>query len=361
MDLPNPIHGMSNVNLAVKNEAVINGLAPLVINSVPSYVANLLGSRWWGIVKILHTILCISKLFFLSFFNIKGVLYRPINGGVGQIYDIVYLGIGRLFHNKIYIHHHSFDYLNNKSRLFSFLNKIAGKNAVHIVLGNKMKTVLSSLYNIENNNITIISNLAYFNSDNINSNVPNNIIKIGHLANLCTEKGADIFIDVCRSLHNKNVIFSAEIAGPFTDLATETLVTKAVTDIPELQYVGPLYNDGKLRYYKRLDCFVFPSKYKNEAEPLVLYEAANYGGLLIGSQRGCMKDVIHSLNGESFKEDEHLVANLVESIMDAIEGGKFTLTKKQERFDNFLSKQIKAKNVLSEFMKEIGNYGLSRS
>lgn len=361
MDLPKPVHGMSNVNLAIKTQSNIAKLNPKVINTVPSYAAKLFSTKWWGLVKVIHTFLCFIQLFIRSFLNFKGVLYRPINGGTGQVYDVVYLLIARLFLNKIYLHHHSFNYLNTKSRLFSLLNTIAGKNAVHIVLGSKMKTVLAELYDIENKNISVISNLAYFTPDDTMSLTQNSVIKIGHLANLCSEKGADIFVEVCRTLHKQNVDFSAEIAGPFADLATEKLVLTAVDQIADLHYVGPLYKEQKLQYYQQLDCFIFPSKYKNEAEPLVLFEAANSGGLLLGTQRGCMKDVIHSLKGESFKEDEQLVDNIVMSITSAIEQGSLKSDKKQVRLTNFLNEQVTAKIALDKFLDEIGSYELSRS
>lgn len=361
MDLPNPVHGMSTVNLAVQKHALQANLTPLVINTVPSFAASLFPTKWWSLLKVFHTLLCFLQLIFISLFNIKSVLYRPINGGGGQFYDILYLLVARLFAHEVYIHHHSFNYLNAKSRLFSVLNVIAGKSAAHIVLGNEMQVRLTALYGIDKKQISVVSNLAYFSPANVGMTSEDEVIKIGHLANLCTEKGADTFLAVCRRLQCLNVDFSAKIAGPFADFMTKDMVLTAVTDIPSLQYIGPLYGVQKHQYYQELDCFIFPSRYKNEAEPLVLFEAANFGCLLMGTQRGCMQDAIDSLQGQTFEEDDLLVNNIVDSIFRAIELNLFSAEKKQERLTALLNEQEIAKVALGTFFEKIRNDELPRS
>ncbi|MFT6835231.1 MAG: glycosyltransferase involved in cell wall biosynthesis, partial [Francisellaceae bacterium] len=242
IDLPNPTHGMSNVNLAILTEFSKSNQKVKTINTVPSYAANFFTSRFWGVFKICHTLFCFLHFFVSSTFNLGGVVYRPINGGYGQLYDLIYILMCRLFKNKIYIHHHSFDYLNSRSPLFEILNKLAGKCSTHIVLGKKMGTLLTELYGVKEENIKIVSNLAFFEVQPPDKSVKNDTkIKVGHLANLCIEKGVDIFINICRSLHSNKINFSAVIAGPCVDDTTKKLVLDAVKELPQLRYVGPLY------------------------------------------------------------------------------------------------------------------------
>jgi glycosyltransferase involved in cell wall biosynthesis len=360
LDLPNPVHGMSSINLAFKNRAVTFNLSPKVINTVPSYAARFFTTRLWGVFKIIHTIFCYFRFILLSATNINGDVYRPINGGAGQVYDLIYLIIARTFLHKIYIHHHSFNYLNSKSTLFSLLNVIAGKSATHVVLGPKMKSVLSDLYGINEDNIIVISNLAFFDFEKSKIEL-NKCVRLGHLANLCVEKGVDTFIDVCRLLQQKEIDFTAEIAGPFADVTAKLIVTNALKEIPQLKYVGPLYNQDKDKFYKNLDCFIFPSKYKNEAEPLVLFEAANSGSLLVGSQRGCMQDVIRSLNGFSFIESTHLADDIANAITYAVNDDIFTDTARDARLALFQEEHVKADTALLTFLKELGRYELSKA
>ena len=352
MDLPKPVHGMSNINLAMLDSARKQKLNPKVINTVPSYAAKFFTTKWWGLFKFTHSLYCMFSLFLKLLVTKNKIVYRPINGGSGQIYDLVYLLLCRLFLKKIVIHHHSFNYLNNVSTLFSLLNKIAGNKATHITLGNSMRDKLIELYGININNITVLSNLAFFNSnDDCNVQV-NNPIVIGHLANLCSEKGVDSFIDVCRALKAKELPFAAKIAGPFATLEAEKLVLSAVNEFSELEYLGPLYEKEKVAFYQSLDCFIFPSKYKNEAEPLVLYEAAMWGNLLLGTKRGCMLDVINKLNGFSFNENSELSENLASTIDQQLISHSFSASAKKERIKTFNLEYINALNTLTDIMDE---------
>jgi glycosyltransferase involved in cell wall biosynthesis len=360
MDFPAPVHGMSNVNLAIKNHVQKSRLHPKTINTAPSYAAQFFPTKWWALFKVVHTIICYFKLLLLSFTNIKGVMYRPINGGTGQVYDFLYLLIARLFGNKIYIHHHSFNYLNSKSRLFTTTNFIAGKSAIHVVLGPKMKSDLANLYGIGKGRIRVISNLAFFDKKQ-NKTESGSVIRIGHLANLCAEKGIETFIEVCKLLDVNHIDFIAEIAGPFADEHAKHLVTKAVNEYEKIRYLGPLYKNSKDEFYANLDCFIFPSKYKNEAEPLVLFEAANTGTLLIGSQKGCMQDVISDLDGISFVGSKNLASDIAKAVIDAHKNQKMNKANRQIRLELFQQNHTRAQQALDAFIKEISDYELSET
>jgi glycosyltransferase involved in cell wall biosynthesis len=353
---------MSSVNIAVLNKLNAAGLKPIVINTVPSYAARLFNTRLWTVFKILHTFYCYLSMFAVSFRNIRGVVYRPINGGFGQVYDLIYIVLCRVFVNKIYIHHHSFNYLNDKSSLFGLLNRIAGDKAVHIVLGERMGNLLTQLYGIESSRITVVSNLSFFESSASASPIQaERGVILGHLANLCIEKGVGIFIDVCRELQALDVEFSAQIAGPFADENSRVIVMQAVEDIPQINYMGALYAERKSAFYDSIDCFIFPSMYKNEAEPLVLYEAALSGGYLIGSRRGCMQDVIDRLSGISIDEGRE-VSNLISAVIrEQITTGGFSSKARNKRLDCFQQEQEKALEALRGCIKDMGNNELSKN
>ncbi|WP_181901570.1 glycosyltransferase [Thalassotalea euphylliae] len=257
--------------------------------------------------------------------------------------------------NKIYIHHHSFNYLNAHSQLFFIVNKIAGKKAKHIVLGQRMATKLSSLYKIEAKNIVVLSNLAFFDKE-LNQSKTSESLKLGYLSNLCIEKGLSTFISVCRILNDKNISFTAEIAGPFADNASKKLVQLAVKNFPQLTYLGPLYGANKDKFYSSVDSFIFPTQYKNEAEPLVLYEAASSGTLLIGTQRGCMQAAIEQLQGFSIKESAKLANEIAETIIHAKKDGLFHVEARKSRQLAFKEVRIRAKNKLHALLTEMAQH-----
>ncbi|WP_448212785.1 glycosyltransferase family 4 protein [Colwellia sp. MEBiC06753] len=348
---------MSNVNLAVKSHTQDYNAKFITINSAPSYAARLFNSSYlssliWSLVKLLHTIYCLIYLLIVSFTNIYGSFYRPINGGFGLIYDVFYLLVARIFLNKIFIHHHSFNYLNKKSTLFFLVNKVAGKSATHVVLGTKMKLLLSERYGIDESCIIEVSNLALFKPVSLKA-LQNSVIQLGHLANLCEAKGTFTFIEVCKKLSIRNIEFKAKLAGPFVDDETKKLVVHAIKEIPQLEYLGPLFNQDKDAFYQTLDCFIFPSSYQNEAEPLVLYEAASAGALLIGTEQGCMKAVINNLNGYSFNGENDIAENIVSCLISAKVSRLFTNNAKQERIEQFNQLLDKSKIQLHSLLRKM--------
>jgi glycosyltransferase involved in cell wall biosynthesis len=303
LDLPEPVHGMSTIN-----EKMARRLSnrSVIINSCPSYASRFFNYRIWGVLKIIHFFFTYIKvIFFLLNMHRHIVFYRSIYGGYGQVFDVFYLALARFFRSRIYIHHHSFQYLNKKSILFSFVNWVSGDKAVHIVLGSSMSSRLSNLYSVPRNNIRILSNSSFYNGLPLDiptgSTEISNIV-IAHMSNLCLEKGISRYADVCYELHSMGLDFTPLLAGPIMNSDTQDIVDTMKAKLPGLVYVGPVYGEDKVDFFKRADAFVFMSEYVNEAEPLVLYEAAANGAKIYCSQVGCMEDVSEQLKGTSFSK-----------------------------------------------------------
>ncbi len=352
MDLPKPIHGMSNVNLAMLNKAIEVGLSPKVINTIPSYAAKYFTTKLWVVFKVFHSTFCFFRLFIALVINKKRVIYRPVNGGVGQVYDIFYIILCRLFFYKIYIHHHSFNYFNSQSLLFSLLNKLAGRSATHIVLGKKMKELLSNIYAVKRHNIKILSNFAYFSVDEfVDERQPESKLILGHLSNLSFEKGTETFLKTCLELKMSNISFEARIAGPFVNSAIQNMVLSVAKEVAEIKYIGAVYAKDKEIFYQDLDIFILPSK--NEAEPLVLYEAAQFGTYLMGTDCGCMGDVITSLKGFAVKEDDDVFVDIANRIKQGIQQGMFTDCRRTQQIEIFKLEQVKSKKALELFVDEL--------
>ncbi len=314
-DLPPPIHGMSSINLAfcdVLKKAAQGKV--VVINTSPSIPGKYFNTYFWILAKIGMIPMLTVKLI-KGFTNSQhSTLYRAINGGAGQVFDIIYLAVARIFGIKIFIHHHSCNSISKKKLLFSLLNKVAGKDAIHIVLGMEMKLGLCNKYQILDSSIRIQSNLAFFDSMpkiSKSTEFSNQVLRIGHLSNLCEEKGLGVFIELCAILESREVEFEAVLAGPFVNKVAEQLYKQSDCNI---NYLGPLYGESKQDFYQSIDLFVFPSMYFNEAEPLVLYEAAQYGVFLIGTKRGCMPSVISSFEGQVVCENKEISEVIAEKI-----------------------------------------------
>lgn len=352
MDLPNPVHGMSSINLKVKEIVVDQNKIGRVLNTCPSYASKYFNTKAWLFLKFIHTFYVVSKMIF--FLNNINTIYRPINGGFGQVFDLIYVVISRLFGKKIFIHHHSFQYLNKKTALFSLFVKVLPVTTIHIVLGDTMKSKLSALYGIQSDLIRVVSNSTFFEISEVHNQVKavDQKVVIGHMSNLCIEKGLDSFLLMCISLQEKKFDFLPLLAGPIRDESSRQVLELQTKQIDNLVYKGPVYADEKQAFFSSLDAFVFMSEYENEAEPLVLYEAAQYGAKVYCTQRGCMQNVCDSLAGISFGAD-YKIEDLVERIITDSKREEFSLAAKQGRVKQYNDLVLKNKNDFEHLLKEM--------
>ncbi len=226
-------------------------------------------------------------------------LYLALSGGFGQIFDWLYVIVAKILGRRIFIHHHSFAYLNKPSLLnnvfFSLLRK-----ETHIVLSHGMGTALASIYKLESSNVKVVSNAAFYDSikttgtSTMNSSSP---ICLGFLSNITFEKGFVEFFDVLSQLKRRGIPHQALIAGPVASDAS-TVFHRMLAASPGTEYLGPLYAEAKDRFYERLNFFLFPSNYVNEAEPLVIHEALRSGAYVLACDRGAIAEILG--NGAGF-------------------------------------------------------------
>ena len=355
VDLPAPVHGMSTINQAMYDKVSAHTNDVDCINTVPSWAARHFGSPAWTMIKLFHSGLCIARFALYALLHRNTKVYRSVNGGIGQLFDVFYFSISRLFGLQLYIHHHSFSYLNNRSKLFALLNSLAGSKAVHICLGPTMAARLMEQYGVNTKQIRVVSNLAFFDTETQSLQGPSSPgLTIGHLANLTFEKGLDTFLEVCSQLYKAGIPFQALIAGPASSQAVQQALTVATTTHPDIvQYLGPLYGADKAAFFSRLDAFIFPSRYVNEAEPLVLYEAAIHGAFIAGTRRGCMGDIIDHFNGLAVDENSTAADSLSAGLKNASQHGTFLQAARQERKVLFDIARADALSELNTLVEEL--------
>lgn len=312
-DLPLPVHGMSLIN-----QRFLERFSPkYFVNTAPSFVSFLFGGYAWLLFKM-SLVPFVSIKIIISRILGEKLCYRSINGGIGQVYDIYYLLLLRLLGYQVYVHHHSFNYLNVPSFLFKLLLIGSGKGVVHIVLASRMKSQMELLYNVPGKNILVISNSVFFDKVVEPNLFPEKSVPtIGYMANLTLEKGLGTFVDLCEKLFENGIRFNALIAGPISGEGVSEKLER-FSSLPNCDYLGPLYDDAKNDFFSTIDIFCFPSKYKNEAEPLVLYEAAQYGSALVVTETGCLGDVARVLGGASIAISDHLLDDLYFLVSDKL-------------------------------------------
>jgi glycosyltransferase involved in cell wall biosynthesis len=219
------------------------------------------------------------------------VCYLALSGGRGQLVDLFYVLISKLFRRPIFVHHHSFVYINSPSwfnRCFFALVR----NEAHIVLSPNMGETLAKVYALSPAAVRVVSNAAFYDSDD-DPRAPGDDaapLHLGFLSNITFEKGIVEFFGILERLHQCGVQYRAHIAGPVAPEARQTF-DKLLAAAKDVEYVGPLYGAQKEQFYRQLDVFLFPTNYANEAEPLVIYEAMRQGVHVMACDRGSIAEM----------------------------------------------------------------------
>jgi glycosyltransferase involved in cell wall biosynthesis len=220
-----------------------------------------------------------------------GALYLAIAGGAGVVYDVLLATAARWRGYRVFIHHNAFTYINRRSRWTALVIAVTGTATTHICLCPTMARRLREQY--PRVRLTaILSNAALIAppaAARPGSATPE--VSIGFLSNLIPEKGLDVVIEVLRSLRERGAAARLVVAGPALDAATRQVLDEARRAFgPAFDYRGPVYDAEKSAFFRDIDVFLFPSRYANEAQPLVVLEALAHGVPVMATARGCIPD-----------------------------------------------------------------------
>ena len=224
------------------------------------------------------------------------VLYLPLSGGLGQVYDLVTVLLGRARKWPIILHHHSTAYLYQKRQLSAILFAAAGPETYHIVLCEEMKDMLKECYGVKH--VLTMSNLAFFPSSSPKTR--SSLKTVGYLSNITLEKGGWDVLRLAHLAKQEGLPLHFLLAGPCWDIDLEAALLEAVAE-GVVEWRGPVYGDEKVEFWQNIDVFVFPTR--NEAEPLVVWEALAAGVPIISTGRGCIPEQVGNLGGMILPEN----------------------------------------------------------
>ena len=292
---PPPVHGHANVNEKLFNELIEKNFSVIRLNTATPQLAH--GAQ--KIKRIEKILKCWINL------GSKGrghLLYLPLSGGLGQVYDVVTLFLSRMLGMKCIFHHHSTAYLFRRKSLTRLLFMIPPESTFHIVLCDAMALAIKELYGVKNT--FILSNLSLF-PISCRKDHRTSLTKAGCLSYVTPEKGAWDLIKLSYALKEAGLPVEMEIAGPcFSNDIERALIQARHEGV--LKWHGPLYGQKKEEFLNRLDLFLFPTRYRDEAEPLVLWEAMSHGMPIIANNRGCIRAQVGQAGLVVEREDDFI-------------------------------------------------------
>lgn len=217
-------------------------------------------------------------------------VYIAVKAGKGMWFTAAVAGLARLFGARVFLHHHSYLYVRERARRMVALTRIAGPSAYHIVLSKSMETDLHAVMP-EINRVLVMNNARWIDKALLRNPIRDEgaEIVLGHLSNLSSDKGTPEVVELAIRLKREGAPARLVLAGPSIDEEAGMHVDRAVRELGDLfEYLGPITGDAKREFFGRISHFVFPSR--NEALPLVLYEAMASGAVCLTTRQGAIPE-----------------------------------------------------------------------
>ncbi|ACK51411.1 glycosyl transferase group 1 [Methylocella silvestris BL2] len=312
--LPPPVHGQSLVNASVMRaaEEFAGADKVQVFDIGPGKHKSGLKYHLTRIGKVARAGLALSA---------RGVrpgqqFYTVFESGFGIVYNFFIIALARFFGYNIILHHHTSQHTLVRQARFAALQRVAGGSCLNVVLSDEMAENLHFLYP-KLRNILVSHNACHIaEADGAGRAVVRpNKLRIGFLSNLCREKGLDIVLDVATKCRERGLELTFVLAGPAAGEEANALLVDGRQRLGDyIEIIGPVRDKAKTNFFESIDVFLFPTRYRYEAQPLVLLEAMSYGLPAVTTNCGYIAELV-GRQGAILEPD----GNLVESIVDQLD------------------------------------------
>jgi glycosyltransferase involved in cell wall biosynthesis len=247
-------------------------------------------------------------------------LYLAVDGGAGLVLNAGYVAFGRVLRYDMTLHHRSFQYLDRGSLSMRALCRAAGYEARHAFLCESMRTLFEQRYGavqsmVVSNSATLSVPVAEVSRSRTGS-LSSRRVHIGFLSNVSFDKGLDTFVEAALALQAQGWTVTATVAGSASDKDAEQYLQTWLAARPDVfSWVGAL--DGasaKVDFLDAQDVLIFPTRYRNEAQPNVVLEAMARGLPVVATRCGCLGSDVSSAAGVLLESGSHLAASIAEAV-----------------------------------------------
>jgi len=257
--------------------------------------------------------------------------YIATESRLGLLYTLTLALAARVLGSSLYLHHHVFRYIDEKSALMRVLVSLTQQSATHIFLCSCMKRDFARAYARTHRSATI-SNLAFvpLPASSASPRDPGASLVVSHLSNLTREKGLYTFLALAEAAVEAGLDARFLLAGPVMDEADRGAIEETARRLgARFEYRGPLFGPDKEAFYRECDIFAFPTIYENEAQPMVLFEALLHGCQILSYDRGCIAEQVGDSGWVIGRDEDFLRAAL--PILKGAAGTRHALARLKER------------------------------
>lgn len=327
VQLPPPVTGLSAVNAAVVSR--LRNFGQIAITDLSPPAAR---GKWAQRFGRLPRVLKAARMMWgAADVGSQKTFYMPCDGGAGLALNIILALVARVRGFRLFLHHHSFAYINRPSALMQILVLAAPQRTSHVVLcagmGERLAESYRDVWRRAGATTFVLSNA--FMIDPAAAGLPDDrSFTLLHLSNLTAAKGVLTFLSLFERLRASGIDVRARIAGPASEPQVKAALNGMEAKYGEyFEWIGPVYGEHKAAFLQSGDVFVFPTEYANEAQPLVLLEALSAGMPILTIARGCI--------GCDYDDSVGLVAPDGPSFLDRAEAWVHAVMHDPERLAKF--------------------------
>lgn len=316
---PEPTTGVSLANQVVYEELSKNDdFEVSKVNTSFSSFDEKLGAvsinKLWFYLKL--------QIYFLKVFQNDIIYITPGQTFYGVVKYALYIIAATLSRKQIIQHIHG-NFLGKQYHLLTGFKKkvfhyLMSKTDKGIVLSESLRPNFVPF--IKSEKIYVLKNFVIdelFLEDEMIENKNYTDLRIVYLSNLMAEKGIFDLLESLTMLEEKNIPYSAKIAG---NIAPENLEkAKRYFDmLKHTEYIGVVDKAHKVQLFTWSNVFVLPTYYTMEGQPISILEAMATGNVVLTTPHAGIPDVFEDgTHGYFVTAQQPLtIANKLEYILD---------------------------------------------
>ncbi len=290
--LPPPIDGQTLINASVVQRLKHMDVRLKVVNTSPRSHRRTIFYHLRRIGRVCP----IPFVLGINAWRAKRYLYTVVEPGHGMAYNFFIVAFARLFGYELFLHHHASSYAKVHDGRFSALCTLAGKGAIHITLCEQMAQDLTNLYRSCTQAI-VAHNASHIRDPGTREcSCRCRVLTIGFLANLSLEKGLDTVLQSFEAIRAHGIEARLLLAGPILDKRARALIREARAKLGEaIIELGTVSGESKEAFFEAIDLFFFPSRYRFEAQPLVILESLSHGAAVLATRHGYVAEIVEPL------------------------------------------------------------------
>lgn len=293
---PPPTTGQSHINAALRDgfrramqSCYVQNIGPGDVSGIRYHL-----NRWRRVTMALLRLI-VTK---------EDKLFLSSEAGFGSLYLLLIFAVARGRRRVTFLHHHVYSYIANPSWLHELLMRLVGPKCTHILLSPRMATAFQVRFGSHRRYMTLHNSI--FVDEALRAGRPDRQLDVTHLTigfigRLERAKGFDDFLSLLDRLHG-DARFHFVVAGDHEQTEfREELHWKRAELGSRLDLRGFIRDHEKARFFSDIDVLVFPSKYRNEASPMVCYEALAMGVPVLVTDVGAVSDIVDEGSGRVFE------------------------------------------------------------